>query len=111
MEGDSASESDLWFEWIVIFCGIKDMGSLEHSSPGRYSACVTATVRVTLRDGTFHEDIGGGPSEGMRSKADSLLKAPREATTDTTRRALEISIHDSAFHFTTVRMYPKWLAD
>ena len=29
---------------------------------------VSAFVRVELKDGTYHEDVGYGVSEGMRSK-------------------------------------------
>lgn len=36
---------------------------------------VTATVRVELKDGAFHEDIGYGVCEGLKSKALSLEKA------------------------------------
>lgn len=36
---------------------------------------VSATVRVELKDGVFHEDIGYGVCEGLRSKALSLEKA------------------------------------
>ena len=46
-------------------------------------------VRVTLRDGTFHEDVGYGTSEGMRSKALSIEKARKESITDGLKRALK----------------------
>ena len=49
---------------------------------------VTATVKVSLKDGSFHEDVGYGVSEGMRSKALSLEKARKEAVTDGMKRAL-----------------------
>lgn len=50
---------------------------------------VSATVRVQLRDGSFHEDIGYGVSEGMRSKGMSIEKARKEAATDGLKRALK----------------------
>ena len=50
---------------------------------------VSAIVRVQLRDGAFHEDVGYGVSEGMRSKALSLEKARKEACTDGLKRALK----------------------
>ena len=37
----------------------------------------------------FHEDIGYGVSEGMKSKALSLEKARKEAVTDGLKRALK----------------------
>ena len=56
---------------------------------GKFYVGVSAFVRVQLRDGSFHEDIGYGVSEGMRSKALSLEKARKEAVTDGLKRALK----------------------
>lgn len=42
---------------------------------GRYYVGVSARVRVQLKDGVYHEDIGYGVSEGMKSKALSIEKA------------------------------------
>jgi recombination DNA repair RAD52 pathway protein len=36
---------------------------------------VTALVRVTLRDGVFHEDVGSGMIENAKSKGQALDKA------------------------------------
>ena len=41
---------------------------------GRFYVGVSAFVRVQLKDGVFHEDIGYGTSEGQRSKALSIEK-------------------------------------
>ena len=38
---------------------------------------VTATVRVTLKGGTFHEDVGIGKMENSKSKGDALDKVRR----------------------------------
>jgi recombination DNA repair RAD52 pathway protein len=48
----------------------------------------TFYLQVELKDGAFHEDIGYGVSEGMKSKAMSLEKARKEAVTDGLKRAL-----------------------
>ena len=40
----------------------------------RYSIGVTAIVRVTLRDGVFHEDVGYGMLENSKSKGMALDK-------------------------------------
>lgn len=40
------------------------------------------------QDGSYHEDVGYGVSEGLRSKALSLEKARKEAVTDGLKRAL-----------------------
>ena len=42
-----------------------------------------------MRDGTFHEDVGYGTSEGMKSKALSIEKARKESITDGLKRALK----------------------
>ena len=50
---------------------------------------IAATVKVQLKDGAFHEDVGYGVSEGMGSKALSIEKARKEAVTDGLKRALK----------------------
>ena len=59
------------------------------ASGGRFYVGVAAIVRVTIRDGSYHEDQGYGVSEGMRSKALSIEKARKEAVTDGLKRALK----------------------
>jgi len=56
---------------------------------GKFFVGTTATVKVQLKDGAYHEDVGYGVSEGMRSKALSLEKARKEAVTDGLKRALK----------------------
>ncbi|CAB4069630.1 RAD52 [Lepeophtheirus salmonis] len=56
---------------------------------GKFYVGVSAFVRVQLKDGSFHEDVGYGVSEGMRSKALSLEKARKESVTDGLKRALK----------------------
>ena len=46
---------------------------------GKFCVGVSATVRVELIDGVFHEDVGYGVSEGIKSKALSLEKARKVA--------------------------------
>jgi DNA repair and recombination protein RAD52 len=43
---------------------------------------------VTLRDGTYHEDIGYGHIENCKGKAAAFEKAKKEGTTDALKRAL-----------------------
>lgn len=40
----------------------------------RYSVGVTVIVRVTLRDGVYHEDVGYGLLENSKSKGAALDK-------------------------------------
>ncbi|XP_006813460.1 uncharacterized protein LOC100372865 [Saccoglossus kowalevskii] len=55
----------------------------------KYYVGVSAIVKVQLKDGVFHEDVGYGVSEGQKSKALSLEKARKEAVTDGLKRALK----------------------
>jgi DNA recombination protein Rad52 len=48
---------------------------------GRVSCGISAVVRVQLKDGTFHEDIGYGVAEGQKSKAAALEKAKKVINT------------------------------
>ncbi|KAF8652378.1 hypothetical protein AX16_004406 [Volvariella volvacea WC 439] len=54
----------------------------------RYAVGVTAIMKVTLRDGVYHEDIGYGMLEGSKSKAAAIDKCKKEAVTDGLKRAL-----------------------
>lgn len=54
----------------------------------RCNVGVTAVVKITLRDGTYHEDIGYGTGENLKSKGAALDKAKKEAVTDGVKRAL-----------------------
>ncbi|KAF2759431.1 hypothetical protein EJ05DRAFT_462801 [Pseudovirgaria hyperparasitica] len=60
----------------------------ENTSNGKISLGLSVTVRVTLKDGTYHEDIGYGSIENARGKAAAFEKAKKEAATDAMKRAL-----------------------
>jgi DNA repair and recombination protein RAD52 len=45
------------------------LGQIDVRDDGKISACATAVVRVTLADGTYHEDVGCGLSEGTNKKS------------------------------------------
>nr|WJN25033.1 DNA repair and recombination protein [Pseudozyma flocculosa] len=67
-----------------------DVDFLDCSPDGtRYNAGVSCVVRVTLRDGAFHEDIGYGSADNARQKHAALEKGKKEAVTDATKRALK----------------------
>ncbi|KAJ8693851.1 DNA repair protein rad52, variant 2 [Pleurotus ostreatus] len=59
-----------------------------HEEGRRHNVGVTAIVRVTLRDGVFHEDVGYGVIENAKSKGAALDKCKKEAVTDAIKRAL-----------------------
>ena len=54
----------------------------------KISLGLSVIVRVTLRDGTFHEDIGYGHIENCKGKAAAFEKAKKEGTTDALKRAM-----------------------
>lgn len=79
----------------------------EHPNTGKVSLGLSVIVRVTLRDGTFHEvkllysdisksriidfvgqDIGYGHIENCKGKAAAFEKSKKEGTTDALKRAL-----------------------
>lgn len=66
-----------------------DQDFLQSSSDGRINCCYSAIIRVTLRDGTFHEDTGTGHSENQKGAAAAIEKAKKEAVTDGLKRALK----------------------
>lgn len=54
----------------------------------KISLGLSVVVRVTLREGTYHEDIGYGHIENCKGKAAAFEKAKKEGTTDALKRAL-----------------------
>ncbi|RAL65308.1 hypothetical protein DID88_000876 [Monilinia fructigena] len=58
------------------------------SMAGRLVLGLSVIVRVTLKDGTFHEDVGYGHIENCKGKAAAFEKAKKEGTTDGLKRAL-----------------------
>jgi DNA repair and recombination protein RAD52 len=56
---------------------------------GKYSVGVSSIVRITLKDGSYHEDVGYGSMENSSKKAAALDKAKKESVTDAIKRALK----------------------
>ncbi|KAK9320642.1 hypothetical protein V1517DRAFT_340570 [Lipomyces orientalis] len=78
---------------------------------GKIDVGMSVVVRVTLKDGTFHEDIGFGHVENARNKYMALSKCKKEATTDATKRALRCfgnsvgnCLHDNTYRRHVLRM-------
>ena len=61
----------------------------ENATTLKVSLGLSVIMRVTLRDGTFHEDIGYGHIENCKGKAAAFEKAKKEGTTDGLKRALK----------------------
>ncbi|RKP35512.1 hypothetical protein BJ085DRAFT_22655 [Dimargaris cristalligena] len=60
------------------------------SPDNRYSLGLSCTVRVTLKDGSCHEDVGYGSIDNAKTKAQAFEKAKKEAVTDGLKRALRM---------------------
>jgi DNA repair and recombination protein RAD52 len=60
----------------------------ENPSTQRVSMGISVIVRITLRDGTFHEDVGYSHSENIKGKGPAFEKTKKSATTDAIKRAL-----------------------
>ena len=56
---------------------------------GKFKVGVTAVVRVTLKNGVYHEDVGVGMSE-MPKKGMAIELAKKEAVSDARKRALRL---------------------
>lgn len=74
--------------WSSSIQGIQIDFVDENPSKGTISLGLSVTVRVTLRDGTYHEDTGYGGIENCKSKISAFEKAKKEGTTDALKRAL-----------------------
>lgn len=60
----------------------------ENPQTQRVSIGLSVIVRVTLRNGTYHEDVGYGSIENAKGKAMAFEKAKKEGTTDALKRTL-----------------------
>ncbi|PVV02632.1 hypothetical protein BB560_002913 [Smittium megazygosporum] len=67
-----------------------NVDDIKERPDGRVSVCISSTVRVTLRDGTYHEDVGHGSIDNAPSKSMAFEKARKEAVTDGLKRALRM---------------------
>ncbi|KAK2739099.1 DNA repair protein rad52 [Myotisia sp. PD_48] len=60
----------------------------ENPDTGKVTLGISVIVRVTLRDGTYHEDVGYGQAENAKGQAAAYEKAKKEGATDALKRAL-----------------------
>jgi recombination DNA repair RAD52 pathway protein len=63
---------------------------VEKDDSGKWSCGVNSVVRITLKDGAYHEDVGYGSAENMKTKGIALEKARKEAISDARKRALRL---------------------
>ena len=59
---------------MYVRVGVSNVLLDVHPESGKCNCGVSAIVRITLRDGTFHEDVGYGHAEGVRGKHAALEK-------------------------------------
>ena len=60
----------MFFEILTVWFQIDETG-------GKFSVGVSAIVRVQLKDGSFHEDIGYGLSDNQRTKGAAIEMAKK----------------------------------
>ncbi|KAK4939411.1 DNA repair protein rad52 [Elasticomyces elasticus] len=60
----------------------------ENPQTGKVSLGLSVIIRVTLKDGTYHEDVGYGTAENVKGKAMAFEKAKKQGTTDALKRTL-----------------------
>ncbi|KAK9446949.1 uncharacterized protein V1518DRAFT_377658 [Limtongia smithiae] len=58
------------------------------ASDGRFALVLSVTIRIILKDGTFHEDVGSGHVENVKSWHMAFDKCKKEATTDALKRTM-----------------------
>lgn len=61
---------------------------MDSHGSGRVSLGLSVVVRITIKDGTYHEDFGYGFIENAKSKAVAFEKCKKEAFTDGLKRCL-----------------------
>lgn len=59
-----------------------------HGNTGRISMGLSVVVRITIKDGTYHEDFGYGYIDNAKNKAMAFEKCKKEAFTDGLKRCL-----------------------
>jgi len=75
---------DGWSSQIVGF----DMNYNKENKQGKHTCCFTVRLRITIKNGAFHEDVGVGFAESHR-EAEAIEKSQKEAVTDAYKRTLK----------------------
>lgn len=65
----------------------------DRSKEGRWTVGTSAIVRVSIRGGSYHEGIGFGTAENMKSLYGAVEKSYKEAVSDARKRALRMFGH------------------
>ncbi|KAA0154252.1 hypothetical protein FNF29_02472 [Cafeteria roenbergensis] len=92
MPSDAAiTLANAYFGFDGWSCEVKEttIDSMEKTSRG-FSVSACSVMRVTLRDGTYHEDVGTGTSTNMPDRAAATAKARKAAVSDARKRCLRL---------------------
>jgi len=65
-----------------------DFAKEKQRNSDRWFVGVSAIVRVEIKNGAYHEDLGFGEATNVKGRGAALQKAKKEAVTDATKRAL-----------------------
>jgi len=57
---------------------------------GKFSCGISCVVRIEVKGGIFHEDVGYGISENQKTKGAAFDKAKKESVTDAIKRTLRL---------------------
>lgn len=74
--------------WSLELIGLQVDYFDTHGNTGRILMGLLVVVRITIRDGTYHEDFGYGYIENAKNKAMAFEKCKKEAFTDGLKRCL-----------------------
>jgi len=67
-----------------------DYAKEKQKNSNRWYIGVSVIVRVELKNGSYHEDLGFGEAINIKGRGAALQKAKKEAVTDATKRALRV---------------------
>jgi len=67
-----------------------DFAREKQKNSDRWFVGVSVIVRVELKNGSYHEDLGFGEAINIKGRGAALQKAKKEAVTDATKRALRV---------------------
>lgn len=76
--------------WACQILEVKEEYRVNRGNPphDKWSVCFSSLVRVELRDGTSHEDIGFGQTDGQKDLGVALEISKKASISDARKRAL-----------------------
>ncbi|ODV95953.1 hypothetical protein PACTADRAFT_2256 [Pachysolen tannophilus NRRL Y-2460] len=74
--------------WSTQIVGNEIIAFDENVEENRYSMQMTTIVRLTLKDGTFHESVGIAKSHNLPSKSLAFTKCKKESYNDAIKKCV-----------------------